>query len=89
MNAIIPIDVLIIGGGPAGLAAALAAKAAGADDILILERENELGGILRQCIHTGFGLHIFKEELTSTEYVPLYLRRSSAEHSSSMRHDGH
>ncbi|NMA39506.1 MAG: FAD-dependent oxidoreductase [Lentisphaerae bacterium] len=69
----IPIDVLIIGGGPAGLAAALAAKAAGADDILILERENELGGILRQCIHTGFGLHIFKEELTGPEYAARYI----------------
>lgn len=79
MNAIIPIDVLIIGGGPAGLAAALAAKAAGTDDILILERENELGGILRQCIHTGFGLHIFKEELTGPEYAARYIAEVHAQ----------
>ena len=50
-------DIVIIGGGPAGLAAAIAAKKAGADDILILERDSMLGGILNQCIHNGFGLH--------------------------------
>ena len=54
--------LVIIGGGPAGLAAALAAKDRGVDDILILERDKELGGILNQCIHNGFGLHTFKEE---------------------------
>ncbi|MBQ3824307.1 MAG: FAD-dependent oxidoreductase, partial [Clostridia bacterium] len=57
-------DLVIIGGGPAGLAAALAAYDAGLRDILILEREQALGGILKQCIHNGFGLHRFKEELT-------------------------
>ena len=56
-------DIVIIGGGPAGLAAA-AAKKSGAEDILILERDSVLGGILNQCIHNGFGLHTFKEELT-------------------------
>ena len=58
------IGVLIVGGGPAGLAAALAAKENGIDNVLILERDKELGGILNQCIHNGFGLHTFKEELT-------------------------
>ena len=57
-------DIAIIGGGPAGLAAASAAYDAGVKDILIIERDNELGGILNQCIHNGFGLHTFKEELT-------------------------
>ena len=56
-------DVVIIGGGPAGMAAAVEAKKNGAD-VLILERDNRLGGILNQCIHNGFGLHYFKEELT-------------------------
>ncbi len=79
MIASTPIDVLIIGGGPAGLAAALAAKAAGAADILILERERELGGILRQCIHTGFGLHVFKEELTGPEYAARYVAKINAQ----------
>ena len=63
------IDVVIVGGGPAGLAAALGAKEAGAKDILIIERDQELGGILNQCIHNGFGLHTFKEELTGPEYA--------------------
>ena len=62
-------DIVIIGGGPAGLAAAAAAKKAGIDDILILERDSYLGGILNQCIHNGFGLHTFKEELTGPEYA--------------------
>ncbi len=56
------IDVLIIGGGPAGLAAAVAAKKAGIENLLILEREEHLGGILNQCIHNGFGLQAFGEE---------------------------
>ena len=61
-------DVVIIGGGPAGKAAAVEAKKNGAD-VLILERDNRLGGILNQCIHNGFGLHYFKEELTGPEYA--------------------
>ena len=61
-------DVVIIGGGPAGMAAAVEAKKNGAD-VLILERDNRLGGILNQCIHNGFGLHYFKEELTGPEYA--------------------
>ncbi len=62
-------NIVVIGGGPAGLAAAVSAKEAGEDDILILERDHELGGILNQCIHNGFGLHTFKEELTGPEYA--------------------
>ena len=68
-------DIAIIGGGPAGLAAAIAARNAGIEDILILERDNELGGILNQCIHNGFGLHTFKEELTGPEYASRYIRQ--------------
>jgi len=67
------IDVLIIGGGPAGLAAALGAREAGVENILILERESALGGILRQCVHNGFGLMIFGEELTGPEYAQRYV----------------
>lgn len=67
-------DIVIIGGGPAGLAAAAAAKKAGNDSILILERDHELGGILNQCIHNGFGLHTFKEELTGPEYAARYIK---------------
>lgn len=66
-------QLVIIGGGPAGLAAAIKAREEGIDDILILEREKELGGILRQCIHTGFGLHIFKEQLTGPEYAQRFI----------------
>lgn len=66
-------DIVIIGGGPAGLAAAAAAKKKGADSILILERDKELGGILNQCIHNGFGLHTFKEELTGPEYARRFI----------------
>lgn len=69
------VDIVIIGGGPAGLAAAIAAKEAGADHILILERDKELGGILNQCIHNGFGLHTFHEELTGPEYAERFIRK--------------
>ena len=63
------IDIVIIGAGPAGLSAAIAARESGIESILVLERESEPGGILRQCIHNGFGLHRFKEELTGPEYA--------------------
>lgn len=66
-------ELIVIGGGPAGLAAAVSANDAGVKDILILEREPELGGILNQCIHNGFGLHTFKEELTGPEYAARYI----------------
>lgn len=66
-------DVLIIGGGPAGLAAAVSAYEAGCRDILIVEREESLGGILKQCIHSGFGLHKFGQELTGPEYAKKYI----------------
>ena len=66
-------DLVIVGGGPAGLAAAISAKENKIDSILILERDNELGGILNQCIHNGFGLHTFKEELTGPEYAARFI----------------
>ncbi|MGM0507694.1 MAG: NAD(P)/FAD-dependent oxidoreductase [Fusobacteriota bacterium] len=66
-------DIVVVGGGPAGLAAAIEAKKNGADSILVLERDIELGGILQQCIHNGFGLHIFKEELTGPEYAERFI----------------
>lgn len=66
-------DIVIIGGGPAGLAAAAAARKSGVQDILILERDGELGGILNQCIHNGFGLRRFKEELTGPEYAGRFI----------------
>ncbi len=66
-------DIVIIGGGPAGLAAAASAKRNGIESILILERDNQLGGILNQCIHNGFGLHTFKEELTGPEYAQRFI----------------
>ncbi|EYE88748.1 FAD-dependent pyridine nucleotide-disulfide oxidoreductase [Fervidicella metallireducens AeB] len=69
------VDVLVIGGGPAGLAAALSVKEEGINNILIIEREDKLGGILNQCIHNGFGLHIFKEELTGPEYAQRFIDR--------------
>ena len=68
-------DLIIIGGGPAGLAAAVAAKDNGIDSILILERDKSLGGILQQCIHNGFGLHTFKEELTGPEYAARFIEQ--------------
>ena len=70
-------DIVIVGGGPAGLAAAVAAKEAGNDNILILERDKELGGILNQCIHNGFGLHTFKEEFTGPEYADRFKKKVS------------
>ena len=66
-------DIVVIGGGPAGLAAAAEAKKSGIDSILILERDHDLGGILNQCIHNGFGLHTFKEELTGPEYAQRFM----------------
>lgn len=66
-------QLVVIGGGPAGLAAAIAAKKAGMDDIVILERDERLGGILNQCIHNGFGLHTFHEELTGPEYAQRFI----------------
>lgn len=66
-------DIVILGGGPAGLAAAIKAKEEGIDNILILERDSSMGGILNQCIHNGFGLHTFKEELTGPEYAQRFV----------------
>ncbi|MBO6047608.1 MAG: FAD-dependent oxidoreductase [Erysipelotrichaceae bacterium] len=66
-------DIIVIGGGPAGLAAGVAAHDAGVDNILIVERDDHLGGILNQCIHNGFGLHTFKEELTGPEYAQRFI----------------
>ena len=68
--------IAIIGGGPAGLAAAVAAKENGVDDIVIIERAPSAGGILMQCIHNGFGLHTFKEELTGPEYADRYIKKA-------------
>lgn len=75
MENIIKTQIAVIGGGPAGLAAALAANESGikAEDILVIEREETLGGILKQCIHSGFGLHRFNEELTGPEYAHRYV----------------
>lgn len=66
-------DIVIVGGGPAGLAAAVSARQNGIESIIILERDKELGGILNQCIHNGFGLHTFKEELTGPEYADRFI----------------
>lgn len=73
-------DIVIIGAGPAGLAAAVAAHDAGAKRILLLERDREEGGILNQCIHNGFGLHTFKEELTGPEYADRFIRQVKERH---------
>lgn len=70
-------DLIIIGGGPAGLAAAVSAKKQGIDNLLILERDHELGGILNQCIHNGFGLHTFQEELTGPEYAQRFIDQAA------------
>lgn len=71
------VDILIIGAGPAGLAAAIAARESGVESVLILERESEPGGILRQCIHNGFGLHRFRQELTGPEYAQRDIDRAA------------
>ena len=68
-------DLVIVGGGPAGLAAAVSARDNGIESILIIERDKELGGILNQCIHNGFGLHTFKEELTGPEYASRFAKQ--------------
>ena len=82
-------ELAIIGGGPAGLAAALAAREAGVEDILILERDSVLGGILNQCIHNGFGLHTFHEELTGTGVcLPVYRAGGGGKNPLPHRHDG-
>ena len=67
------VQLAIVGGGPAGLAAAVSAYDEGVRDILILERDSEPGGILNQCIHAGFGLHTFGQELTGPEYAQRYI----------------
>ena len=69
-------DIVIIGGGPAGLAAAVSAYDSGARSMIVLERDEQLGGILNQCIHNGFGLHTFKEELTGPEYADRFIRQA-------------
>ncbi len=71
-------DVAVIGGGPAGLAAAIAAKEEGAEKVLIVERDQALGGILQQCIHPGFGLTYFHEELTGPEYYERFIKQADA-----------
>lgn len=71
-------DLIVIGGGPAGLAAAIAAHKNGISNLLILERDQELGGILNQCIHNGFGLHTFQEELTGPEYASRFIDEALA-----------
>ena len=72
------ISLVIVGGGPAGMSAAVAAYDAGVRDLLILERDTHLGGILQQCIHNGFGLHRFGEELTGPEYAYRYEKEVKA-----------
>ncbi len=72
-------ELVVLGGGPAGLAAAIEAKKNGIEKILVIERDNELGGILQQCIHNGFGLHEFKEELTGPEYAQRFINQMNKE----------
>lgn len=72
-------ELVVLGGGPAGLAAGIEAKKNGVKNILIIERDNELGGILQQCIHNGFGLHEFKEELTGPEYAQRFIDQMAKE----------
>lgn len=68
-------DLVVVGGGPAGLAAAIKAKENGINSILVIERDHQLGGILNQCIHNGFGLHVFNEELTGPEYAEIFIEK--------------
>ncbi len=82
------VDVAIIGGGPAGLAAAVECYEQGVKDVVIIERDVKLGGILQQCIHNGFGLHIFKEELTGPEYAQRYIDKVERYGIESLRLDG-
>jgi len=72
-------DIVVVGGGPAGLAAAIEAKQQGIESVLVIERDVELGGILQQCIHNGFGIHIFNEELTGPEYAQRYINMAQEE----------
>ena len=67
------VDTVVVGGGPAGLAAAIAFYDAGGTDVVVVERDQHLGGILQQCIHNGFGLQWFKEELTGPEYAQRFI----------------
>ena len=71
-------DLVVVGGGPAGMAAALKAKEEGVEKVVILERAETLGGILEQCIHTGFGLHYFGEELSGPEYAGRFIEQVEA-----------
>ena len=72
------LDIVVIGGGPAGLAAAIAARKAGVENLLLIERDSDLGGILPQCVHTGFGLKRFGQEMTGPEYVERFIREFEA-----------
>lgn len=69
-------DLIVVGGGPAGLAAAVSAKNEGLENVLVIERDSEAGGILNQCIHNGFGLHYFGEELTGPEYAGRFIKKA-------------
>ena len=68
-------DLVIVGGGPAGMSAAISARESGIEDILLLERDQYLGGILNQCVHTGFGINYFKEVLTGPEYADRFIKK--------------
>ena len=76
MNGRDRIDVLIVGAGPAGVAAGIGARRAGAERVVVAERDWDLGGILQQCIHPGFGLRTFKEELTGSEYMHRFVQQA-------------
>jgi Pyruvate/2-oxoglutarate dehydrogenase complex, dihydrolipoamide dehydrogenase (E3) component, and related enzymes len=70
-------DLIVIGAGSAGIAAALKAYDAGVSSILVLEKDKEMGGILQQCIHSGFGVEMFKEDLTGPEYAERYIEKNA------------